>query len=79
MGEGEGTRKQPKQKKQRSRSHRPNVTYRRVGEAVGERDALDAVDGDLVAPVNAAIASMKADGTLDALNKKWFLDYKLGE
>lgn len=34
---------------------------------------------DLVAPVNAAIASMKADGTIDALNKKWFLDYKMGE
>jgi polar amino acid transport system substrate-binding protein len=32
-----------------------------------------------VAPINAAIASMKADGTLDALNKKWFLDYKMGE
>ena len=34
---------------------------------------------DLVAPMNAAIASLKADGTLDALNKKWFLDYKFGE
>lgn len=34
---------------------------------------------DLVGPVNAAIAAMKADGTLDALNKKWFLDYKMGE
>jgi len=34
---------------------------------------------DLVAPINAAIASMKKDGTLDALNKKWFLDYKFGE
>jgi polar amino acid transport system substrate-binding protein len=33
---------------------------------------------DLVAPINAAIAAMKEDGTLDALNKKWFLDYKLG-
>jgi len=33
---------------------------------------------DLAAPVNAAIASMKADGTIDALNKKWFLDYKMG-
>ena len=31
---------------------------------------------DLVAPINAAIASMKADGTLDALNQKWFVDYK---
>ncbi|HVY19357.1 MAG TPA: transporter substrate-binding domain-containing protein [Bauldia sp.] len=30
---------------------------------------------DLVAPFNAAIASIKADGTLDALNKKWFYDY----
>ena len=34
---------------------------------------------DLVAPVNAAIAAMKADGTLDALNQKWFVDYKMGE
>ena len=33
---------------------------------------------DLVEPMNAAIASMKEDGTIDALNKKWFLDYKLG-
>jgi polar amino acid transport system substrate-binding protein len=31
---------------------------------------------DLVAPINAAIAEMKADGTLDALNQKWFVDYK---
>ncbi len=30
---------------------------------------------DLVQPVNAAITSMKDDGTLDALNKKWFFDY----
>lgn len=34
---------------------------------------------DLVAPVNAAIAAMKADGTIEALNKKWFLDYKMGQ
>jgi len=34
---------------------------------------------DLVAPINAAIASMQADGTIDALNTKWFLEYKLGE
>ena len=33
---------------------------------------------ELVAPVNAAIEAMKADGTMDALNTKWFLDYKLG-
>jgi polar amino acid transport system substrate-binding protein len=34
---------------------------------------------DLVAPMNAAIASLKADGTVEALNKKWFLDYKFGQ
>lgn len=34
---------------------------------------------DLVAPMNAAIAELKADGTFEALNKKWFLDYKMGE
>jgi polar amino acid transport system substrate-binding protein len=34
---------------------------------------------DLVTPINAAIAALKADGTIDTLNKKWFLDYKFGE
>ena len=34
---------------------------------------------DLEKPVNAAIAALKADGTFDALNKKWFLDYKMGQ
>ncbi len=33
---------------------------------------------DLVAPVNAAIAAMEADGTLEALNVKWFLEYEIG-
>ncbi|MDX0693701.1 basic amino acid ABC transporter substrate-binding protein [Sinorhizobium medicae] len=33
---------------------------------------------ELVAPVNAAIKALEDDGTLDALNKKWFLDYKMG-
>ncbi|ADZ92859.1 transporter substrate-binding domain-containing protein [Marinomonas mediterranea] len=32
-------------------------------------------DSDLVAPVNAALQSMKEDGTIDSLNKKWFFDY----
>ncbi len=27
---------------------------------------------DLVAPVNAALAEMRADGTLEAINAKWF-------
>lgn len=34
---------------------------------------------DLVAPINAGIAALRADGTLDKLNKKWFLEYKMGQ
>lgn len=34
---------------------------------------------DLVTPINQAIAALKADGTLDGLNKKWFVDYKFGQ
>lgn len=52
-----------------------------TGEPLGAEDFgfIFAKGSDLVAPVNEAIASMKDDGTMDALNKKWFLDYKLGE
>jgi polar amino acid transport system substrate-binding protein len=34
---------------------------------------------DLVTPVNAAIAALKSEGYFDTLNKKWFLDYKMGQ
>lgn len=52
-----------------------------VGEKLGTEDFgfIFPKGSDLVAPVNAAIAELKADGTLDALTKKWFLDTKLGE
>ncbi len=52
-----------------------------VGEKLGTEDFgfIFPKGSDLVAPMNAAIASMKADATIDALNKKWFLDYKLGQ
>lgn len=52
-----------------------------VGGPLGSEDFgfIFTKGSDLVAPVNAVIASMKADGTIDALNKKWFLDYKMGE
>ena len=33
---------------------------------------------ELVGAVNTAIESMKADGTIEALNQKWFLDFKIG-
>jgi polar amino acid transport system substrate-binding protein len=52
-----------------------------VGEKLGTEDFgfIFPKGSDLVAPINAAIASMKEDGTIDALNKKWFLEYKLGQ
>jgi polar amino acid transport system substrate-binding protein len=31
---------------------------------------------ELVADINAGIAALKADGTLDAITQKWFVDYK---
>ena len=34
---------------------------------------------DLVAPVNTGIAALKADGTLDKITQKWFVDYKPGQ
>ncbi len=33
---------------------------------------------ELVDAMNAAIQSMKDDGTIEALNTKWFLDFKVG-
>jgi polar amino acid transport system substrate-binding protein len=52
-----------------------------IGNALGTEDFgfIFPKGSPLVAPLNAAIAAMKADGTIDALNKKWFLDTKLGE
>ncbi|MDP2084456.1 MAG: transporter substrate-binding domain-containing protein [Gemmobacter sp.] len=52
-----------------------------VGDKLGTEDFgfIFPKGSDLVAPVNAAIAAMQADGTLEALNTKWFLDYKMGE
>ncbi|WP_103332566.1 transporter substrate-binding domain-containing protein [Pseudotabrizicola formosa] len=34
---------------------------------------------DLVGPINAGLAALRSDGTLEALNTKWFLEYKMGE
>jgi polar amino acid transport system substrate-binding protein len=58
-----------------------NGELKLVGGPLGSEDFgfIFKKGSDLVAPVNAAIAAMKADGTIEALNKKWFLDYKFGE
>ena len=52
-----------------------------IGEPLGTEDFgfIFPKGSDLVAPINAAIAALKADGTFDALNRKWFLDYELGQ
>lgn len=52
-----------------------------VGEPLGTEDFgfIFPKGSDLVAPVNAAIASLRADGTIEALNKTWFLDYTFGQ
>ena len=51
-----------------------------VGEKLGTEDFgfIFPKGSDLVEPINAAIASMEEDGTIDALNTKWFLDFKVG-
>jgi polar amino acid transport system substrate-binding protein len=55
--------------------------FKIVGEPMGAEDFgfIFPKGSDLVQPVNAAIAALRADGTLEALNKKWFLDYRMGQ
>ncbi|MCE6967315.1 MULTISPECIES: transporter substrate-binding domain-containing protein [Rhodobacterales] len=50
-----------------------------VGEPVGTEEFgfIFPKGSDLVAPVNAALASMREDGTLKAIDRKWFLDFKM--
>ena len=52
-----------------------------VGETLGTEDfgfIFPKGSDELVAAFDAVIEDMKADGSIDALNTKWFLDYKLG-
>jgi polar amino acid transport system substrate-binding protein len=58
----------------------PSV-FKTVGDPIGS-DQFGFVfkkGSDLVTPVNAALAAMKADGTLDALNRKWFFEYSAAD
>jgi len=56
-------------------------TFKLVGDAMGAEDFgfIFPRGSDLVEPMNAAIAAMAADGTLEALNIKWFLEYEIGQ
>jgi polar amino acid transport system substrate-binding protein len=52
-----------------------------VGEPMGTEEFgfIFPKGSDLVEPINAAIESMRADGTLEALNQRWFVDYAMGQ
>jgi len=58
----------------------PN-TFKLIGEPMGSEDFgfIFPKGSDLIAPVNAAIASLRADGTLEALSKKWFFEFKAAQ
>ena len=53
-------------------------SFKVVGEPLGREEFgfIFTPGSDLVAPVNAALAEMQADGTIEALNKKWFFEYQ---
>ncbi|MEL0624669.1 transporter substrate-binding domain-containing protein [Marinomonas arenicola] len=51
--------------------------FKIVGGPLGSEDFgfILTPGSDLRQPINAAIKSMQKDGTMDALNQKWFFDY----
>jgi polar amino acid transport system substrate-binding protein len=52
--------------------------FKTVGDPIGS-DQFGFIltpGSDLVAPINAALAAMKADGTIDKLNQKWLYEYR---
>jgi polar amino acid transport system substrate-binding protein len=55
--------------------------FKIVGEPLGREDFgfIFTPGSDLVAPVNAALAAMKADGTIDKLNQKWLYEYQANQ
>lgn len=54
----------------------PNA-FKIIGEPLGTEQFgfIFKKGSDLIGPVNAAIKSLKDDGTIDKLNQKWFFDY----
>jgi polar amino acid transport system substrate-binding protein len=55
--------------------------FKVIGEPLGTEDFgfIFPPGSDLVAPVNAALAQIKADGTMDALQQKWFYEYNAAQ
>ena len=58
----------------------PN-SFKIVGEPLGREEFgfIFKPGSDLVAPVNAALKSMRDDGTIDRLNQKWFYEYQAAQ
>ncbi len=56
-------------------------TFKLIGDPMGTEDFgfIFPKGSELIEPFNAAITSMRDDGTLDALNTKWFFEYKAGQ
>jgi len=56
-------------------------TFKRVGGAMGVEDFgfIFPKGSELVAAFDAGIDALKADGTLDALDTRWFVEYSLGQ
>lgn len=61
-------------------SANPDV-FKLVGDAMGSEDFgfIFPKGSELTGAINAGIASLREDGTLDTLNKRWFLDYTMGQ
>ena len=55
--------------------------FKVIGEPLGTEDFgfILTPGSDLVAPINAALAQIKADGTMDALQQKWFYEYNAAQ
>jgi len=55
--------------------------FKTVGDALGTEEFgfIFTPGSDLVEPVNAALRSMREDGTLEELNQKWFFDYNAAQ
>jgi polar amino acid transport system substrate-binding protein len=53
-------------------------SFKIVGEPLGTEEFgfILTPGSDLVAPINAALRSMKDDGTVEKLNQKWFFEYQ---
>jgi polar amino acid transport system substrate-binding protein len=55
--------------------------FKTVGDPIGSDQFgfILAKGSPLLAPINAAIQSMKDDGTIDGLNRKWFYEYSAAQ